>query len=124
MGLYYRSVNEEFGQNAALTFDTKGGTPIAKYVVGIRFPQYYVTAALPSATRAGYSFLGWSESPDTATLDWLAGSDYTITESKTLYAVYGDHSEAPAQNWWEQLPGFLQAILRYVLFGWLWMRWF
>jgi Mg-chelatase subunit ChlD len=27
-------------------------------------------------------------------------------------------------KWWEALPGWLQFILRYVFFGWLWMNWF
>lgn len=116
MGLYYRSVNE--GQNAALIFDTKGGTPIAKYVVSTRFYEY-TTVALPSATRAGYSFLGWSESQGAATADWLAGGDYTITESKTLYAVYGDNSEPPAPTpFWSTWPNWLRSILD-ALLGWL-----
>jgi len=27
----------------------------------------------------------------------------------------------PAKKWWESLPGFLQFILRWFLFGWIWM---
>ena len=30
----------------------------------------------------------------------------------------------PESKWWETLPNFLQWILRYILFGWLWMNWF
>jgi len=35
-----------------------------------------------------------------------------------LRAAPGD-SAAP---WWQSLPGFVQFILRYLCFGWLWMR--
>ena len=29
---------------------------------------------------------------------------------------------APPEKWWEPLPTFVQWILRYLLFGWIWMR--
>ena len=94
MGLLYRSINEEFGQNAALTFDTKGGAPIAKYIVmgGHIFPGVHITVELPSAIRAGHTFLGWSESPSATSVDYQAGSDYALIASNTLYAVWGTAS--------------------------------
>jgi len=30
----------------------------------------------------------------------------------------------PAPHFWDNWPPFLVSILRYILFGWLWMRWF
>jgi len=28
----------------------------------------------------------------------------------------------PEPRWWEKLPNWLQGILRYVFFGWIWMK--
>lgn len=33
-----------------------------------------------------------------------------------------DPDPTPELNWWETLPFFIQLILRYILFGWLWMN--
>ena len=39
-------------------------------------------------TRAGYTFIGWSEQPNGYSPDFLAGETHTIHRSATLYAVW------------------------------------
>ena len=33
-----------------------------------------------------------------------------------------DPADPPEQKWWEKLSSWLQGVLRYILFGWLWMK--
>lgn len=39
-------------------------------------------------TRTGYTFLGWSESATATSATYTAGTAYTLTSAKTLYAVW------------------------------------
>jgi len=43
-----------------------------------------------------------------------------------IWIFYGEdpaaHVSPAPQAWWRKLPAFLQWILRYILFGWLWMK--
>ena len=47
-----------------------------------------ITVPLGIPTKDGYFFAGWSESPTATTATYLPGKTYTISSSKTLYAVW------------------------------------
>lgn len=67
-----------------VTFDGNGGTANESaytFEYGTRF-------RLPSATRSGYKFLGWSENANASAADYADGSEYTVTKDVTLYAVW------------------------------------
>ena len=61
---------------------TNGGTVnlYAKWTNG--------SVTLPSLTRTGYTFLGWSESSAATSATYSSGQSYTPTADKTLYAVW------------------------------------
>ena len=50
----------------------------------------------------------------------------TDTSGTPIKEVLPDGTEQPfagtALKWWQKLPGWLQWILRYILFGWIWMK--
>ena len=41
-------------------------------------------------------------------------------DGKNIY--FGFNGEEPPLKWWQKLPAWLQWILRYILFGWAWMK--
>ena len=71
-----------------ISFDTNGGSgdfpPMTK--------EQGVPLVLPDTepTRAGYLFLGWSETRSAATGQYPAGGSYTNDANATLYAIWGD----------------------------------
>ena len=71
-----------------LSLDLNGGSLAGTDVSGAYAPGTVVT--LPSASRSGYRFLGWSDGTDT----WPAG-DYTVTEDVTLTAQWRAVSPSP-----------------------------
>lgn len=50
---------------------------------------------LPSATRSGYTFLGWSKSSSATNVDLFGGADYTPDGTRTLYAVWSQNTADP-----------------------------
>jgi len=74
------------------------------------------------------------------TFDGLNGSwscDFSMTAEIYFRFVIGCATDAPytviiteagqsnpEPKWWEGLPSFVQFLLRYICFGWLWMNWF
>ena len=36
---------------------------------------------------------------------------------------FADTTPEPPEKWWQKVPNWVQWILRYLLFGWLWMNW-
>lgn len=69
-----------------IVFDGNGGISEINSVK----EKHGTTIKLPSAHREGYTFLGWSVSNNATTVDsnMVAGSDYTITSDRTLYAIW------------------------------------
>ncbi len=47
---------------------------------------------LPSPTRKGYTFKGWSTSSNAETINYKGGDTYTPTRNTTLYAVWEAHT--------------------------------
>jgi hypothetical protein len=54
-----------------------------------------------------YKFYAFSDTSD----------PYTITITRA-----GQSNPDPEPKWWEGLPNFVQLLLRYICFGWLWMN--
>jgi len=53
--------------------------------------------------------------------NWEEGSDYERMD--TEWAIYGHMMTAAIEPpCWEKLPAWLQWILRYIFFGWIWMK--
>lgn len=67
-----------------LAYATQGGTPIAAAVA-----EQGSVITIPSATRAGYIFLGWNTAPNNSGTAYAAGASYTIpANNSTLYAQW------------------------------------
>jgi len=45
-----------------------------------------------------------------------------LNNARAKLKVIVDSLRAAVLKWWERLPGFLQWILKWLCFGWLWMR--
>lgn len=75
--------------HCTITFNANGGTGTPSDQTGASGS----TIVLPSSgcTRNNYVLIGWSESqnPGSSTTIYSLGGSYTITGSKTLYAVWG-----------------------------------
>ena len=75
-----------------LTYNANGGTlngasPVTKTTTSPTY-SFPVTA---TATRDGYTFLGWAKNKNATTAMFVAGDDFTMTSanlSETLYAVW------------------------------------
>lgn len=66
----------------------------------------YIT--LPTTTRSGYIFRGWSTSPSATTASYYGGDPYKATSTHTLYAV------------WQEIDGFDDNIF-YIKVGNSWL---
>lgn len=51
-----------------------------------------VSTTLPTPTRSGYTFLGWSTDPNTSTGSYKGGQTIGITGNTTLYAIWRPNS--------------------------------
>ncbi len=68
------------------TFDANGGYGAPSSISG----DYNSTVTIPVVVpqRTGYNFQGWGTSSTNTTVSYTIGGNYTITSSKTLYAVW------------------------------------
>ena len=64
---------------------------------------------LPSATRSGYTFVGWSETVDGVESTYAAGTSYTVTHSAVLRAKW----EQQRLTFFQRLQSFFAAILNF-----------
>ncbi|MBQ7541293.1 MAG: InlB B-repeat-containing protein [Clostridia bacterium] len=73
---------------------------------------------LPSASRSGYTFLGWSEDSHASSPSCKAGDRYTVTKDVTLYAVWGQKPNA-LQKLRQKLTDSFERIMNLIrkLFG-------
>ena len=105
-----------------LTYDANGGTggPAPKTGIVPGTTVTLATTGLP--TRAGHTFKGWAPA-------WYDGgapliTKVTVNANTTVIAVWEKNPDPPKPHFWDNWPPFLQWILQYILFGWLWMNWF
>lgn len=70
----------------AVKYDANGGTGAP----GQQTKTYGVTLKLSTTkpTLTNYNFLGWGTSPDSTTVAYQAGADYTNNAAITLYAIW------------------------------------
>lgn len=66
-----------------VTYNANGGS----CTVSSHSQYYGKTVTLPTPTRTGYTFKGWSTGND-STAEYSAGASYTVTANVTLYAVW------------------------------------
>jgi len=103
-----------------LTYNANNGTGGPATQTGIAANTEVTLATTNLPTRAGYTFKGWAA----ATTGAAPIAALTVNGNTTVYAVWEKNPDPPAPKFWDNWPPFLQWILQYVLFGWLWMRWF
>lgn len=72
-----------WNQIYTITFNANGGSNVRSQT-----GTAGTTITLPSTTRYGYHLMGWTEDTTSSTV-LPVGSEYTITDSKTLTAVWG-----------------------------------
>ena len=102
----------------AVSFNANGGTGAPDAQTKTEGVTLALSTAVPA--RAGYAFKGWATGA-TGTAVYQPGANYTADAAAALYAIW---EELPApQYFWSDWGGLMQFVLRFVLFGWLWMRW-
>ncbi|MCL2569836.1 MAG: leucine-rich repeat protein [Firmicutes bacterium] len=69
--------------DSTIIFDTQQGKQLPPVI-----DAPGTTFTLPSTTRPGFTFLGWTTSSTSTTVEYLAGDTWTIDGSQTLYAVW------------------------------------
>ena len=88
-------VNKDF----TLSYDANGGTgaPNAQTKTASS-SSWDFTVSSQEPTWAGHTFLGWADSADATAAQYKAGDKVTVTDSKTLYAVWKeDAPPAPSK---------------------------
>ena len=100
-----------------LTLNANGGSVTPPTVTQAQGTTYN----LPTPTRSNHTFTGWTLTGGGN----LSGSSYTFgTSNGTVTAQWTANSQPPVTptQWWESLPSFVQWILRWMLFGFIWMN--
>jgi len=105
-------VNDTSTNTFTLTLNANGGSVTPTTHAGTPGQTY----TLPTPARINYTFTGWILSGGGS----LSGNTYTFGASDGTVTAQWTMAETPSQ-WWASLPGFLQWILRWILFGWIWM---
>ena len=67
-----------------VTYNANGGKASASSAAA----EYGKTVKLPTATRDGYTCLGWAASASAASAEYACGANYTVKGEATLYAVW------------------------------------
>ncbi len=76
-----------------LEFDTNGGSgafDLTSCYIGVGDSTCTVNVSSTEPTRGGYNFLGWANSASATSADYVAGGRVPLSESKTIYAVWGE----------------------------------
>lgn len=81
------------GNTYTITFKPNGGTCSTASLS----KTYNGTITLPTPTRTNYTFKGWATSA-TAASGAAAGSSYTVTGNKTLYAIWEESYWNPVMS--------------------------
>lgn len=107
-GTYYLAMKECNGSHPGKYTFTLGNLPSTSYTIrfnangGSVSPSSRTVSAgtpvtLPTATRTGYTLLGWSTSAGASSATWKAGSSYTVNKDVTLYAIW-QKDDAPTPS--------------------------
>ncbi len=78
--------------NHTLTYHANGGTGAPASKTTLYGYSFSISSTIPTWTN--YEFLGWSTTqslPNQGTVQYVAGSAYTITTNATLYAVWREY---------------------------------
>lgn len=114
------TVNDEnVSQAYTVTFDANGGyvdktskTVIAGNIVG----------SMPTPTREGYTFLGWSTSKNTSGLLLRTGDEMIVEKDTTLYAVWKEVSKVTRVTRTSQLNIRNMETSENTAEGWSWNK--
>ena len=99
-----------------LTYNANGGSGGPAAQTGITAGTVVTLNTANAPTRTGHTFKGWAA---TATSTAIITS-VTVNANTTVYAVW-ERNASPQQGW-RAYPSFLQFILRWFFFGFIWMR--
>ena len=69
-----------------ITYDANGGTDAPEN--GVRYYGFDATLSTDVPSRAGYTFLGWADSPTATTAMYQPGDTFGTNTDVTLYAVW------------------------------------
>ena len=69
-----------------ITYDANGGADAPSSQETFVGESIYLSSSAPR--RCGYTFLGWSESPDATTPQYQPGDAFSVNNNVTLYAVW------------------------------------
>lgn len=75
-------------ESLTLSYNANGGSGAPSSSTHDGNPNYTFTIDSTRPTRAGYSFLGWSESSTATTASYQPGGTITLDSNTTLYAIW------------------------------------
>lgn len=98
--LIYQEDNQEDDGKRTVTFDANGGSGDAPAAQTVPVGEQITFPEPDSLTKAGYTFVGWSTDQDANESGvahnrspvYSAGSEYTVEEDQTFYAIWGQNS--------------------------------
>ena len=96
---YESHTNNKFGKTYTLTFDLNGGSgSMTTKTCRTSTSSGKCDIIIPSTepTRAGYSFVGYSDKKSDASAKYFAGGSITISGNKTIYAIWSESEPAPS----------------------------
>ena len=93
-GTYYFAVKDVAGNVSevksinvyTVNYDANGGTGAPASQIKLHGGDLTLSSDIPK--REGYTFVGWSTDKNASNYTWKAGDNYTINDSKTLYAIW------------------------------------
>lgn len=89
--MYASGANDSANTLCTITYEANGGvvSPASETVLaGVAFD-------LPTPTREGYTFLGWTTNKDATTPDFGSGDSVIADGNVTVYALWQKNSETP-----------------------------
>lgn len=107
------TINYDFRKIYTLTYDTQGGTDGPLKQIKLFDVDINTSSKIPS--REGYTFLGWSLSPDSTEVKIKSGSimKYTGNHDDILYAVWEKNAHTHNWEWKTEEPTCTQNGKKY-----------
>jgi len=99
-----------------LTYNANGGSGGPAAQSGIAAGTVVTLNTANAPTRTGHTFKGWAASATSTAII----TSVTVNANTSVFAVWQQNSSQ--QKGWQAYPSFLQFILRWFFFGFIWMR--
>jgi len=110
---YYRFIPAESGQYTFEIIGTSSEPILPRFLIW-NLPEELMPSTFPKITPTTVYLDGGREYYIMA----MEGAGYEQSAGAFQFLV----TKTPPLKWWQKLPAFLQFLLRWFAFGWIWMR--